>query len=89
MNYPRIHTAQVLDDTTLLIEFTNQEQKIYDISPLLNRPMFAPLRSPAFFKNFQIEPGGYAIAWNTEIDLSEYELWKNGVPIHPGISRMT
>jgi hypothetical protein len=41
--------------------------------------MFSPLRQPAFFKNFKVEPGGYAIVWNEEIDLSEYELWKNGV----------
>ena len=74
MNYPRIHTAQVLNDTTLLIEFTNQEQKIYDIRPLLNRPMFASVRSPAVFKNVQIEPGGDAIAWSTDMNLSEYEL---------------
>jgi hypothetical protein len=25
-----------------------------------------------------VEPGGYAVAWNSEIDISEYELWQNG-----------
>ncbi|WP_442937996.1 hypothetical protein [Nostoc sp.] len=41
--------------------------------------MFSPLRQPAFFQNFKVEQGGYGIVWNEEIDLSEYELWKNGV----------
>jgi hypothetical protein len=79
MNYPRIQEAKAIDDTTLVIEFTNQEVKKYDICHLLETPMFAPLRQPAFFKNFKVEPGGYAIVWNEEIDISEYELWKNGV----------
>jgi len=79
MKYPRIHQAKAIDDTTLVIEFTNQEVKRYDIRPLLETPMFSSLRQPAFFKNFKVEAGGYAIVWNEEIDLSEYELWKNGV----------
>jgi len=36
--------------------------------------MFAPLRQPAFFKDFKIEPGGYALVWNVDIDISEHEL---------------
>ena len=74
MQSPRIHQAKAIDDTTLVIEFTNQEIKRYDIRPLLETPMFSLLQQPAFFKNFKVEPGGYAIVWNEEIDLSEYEL---------------
>ncbi|MEH2027477.1 DUF2442 domain-containing protein [Nostoc sp.] len=47
----------------------------------LDTPMFSPLRQPAFLKNFKVEQGGYGIVWNEEIDLSEYELWKNGVSL--------
>ncbi|QTA83301.1 DUF2442 [Desulfonema limicola] len=43
--------------------------------------MFSALKNPAFFKNVQIEPGGYALIWNQDIDISEYEIWKNGTPI--------
>lgn len=39
--------------------------------------MFAPLDSRAFFKNVKVEQGGYAISWNEDIDISEYELWSN------------
>lgn len=79
MKYPQIHKARAIDDTTLVIKFTNGEIKKYDIRHILEVPMFSPLRQPAFFKNFKVEPGGYAIVWNEEIDISEYELWKNGV----------
>jgi hypothetical protein len=40
--------------------------------------MFAPLKNPSFFKNVKVETGGYAVYWNDNIDISEYELWKNG-----------
>jgi hypothetical protein len=43
--------------------------------------MFAPLRNASFFKNFRIESGGYGLVWNEDIDISEYELWKNGVSV--------
>ncbi|MBD2066457.1 DUF2442 domain-containing protein [Leptolyngbya sp. FACHB-671] len=76
---PRIKKARAIDDVTLVVEFTNQEIKKYDIRPLLKVLMFVPLQQPAFFKNFKVEPGGYGIAWNEDIDISEYELWKNGV----------
>ena len=79
MEYPRILSASVADDHTLIIEFTNQEVKQYNILNLLENPVFAPLRQPAFFRNFKIEPGGYGIVWSEEIDLSEYELWRNSV----------
>lgn len=81
MKCPRICKAKAIDDRTLIIEFTDREVKKYDVSHLLENSMFAPLRQPAFFKNFRVEPGGYGIVWNEDIDLSEYELWKNGVTV--------
>lgn len=79
MQYPRIHRAKAVNNTTLIVEFTNQEIKSYDVSHLFDVPMFSPLRKPAFFKNFKVEERGYGIVWNEDIDISEYELWKNGV----------
>ena len=81
MKYPRIHKAQAIDDNTLVVEFDNREIKKYDIRKLLRYPLFSPLRKPEFFRNFKIEPGGYAIVWNEDIDLSENELWNNGVTL--------
>lgn len=78
MKIPKIKYATIVDDHTLLITFTNGDQKKYDVSLQYDREMFAPLKEFAFFKNFYIEPGGYAISWNSNIDISEYELWKNG-----------
>ena len=81
MKPARIVSAQAIDDHNLIIKFTNNELRKYDISKLLDKPMFSPLKNPAFFRNFIIDSGGYALVWNEDIDISEYELWQNGISI--------
>lgn len=78
MNFPKVKSASAIDHHTLLVEFDNKEKKTYDVEPLLNREMFSPLKNHAFFKSVQVEQGGYAVVWNSEIDISEYELWQHG-----------
>lgn len=81
MQVPKIISAKAIGSTTLIVEFTSHEVKQYDISNLLTKPIFLPLQEVTFFRSFSIEPGGYGLVWNDEIDISEYELWKNGVVI--------
>jgi hypothetical protein len=78
MKYPRIKSAVAIDDHTLVIEFDNKQKKKYIITPLLEKEMFSPLKNPAFFKAVKVEQGGYAVAWGSNIDISEYELWSHG-----------
>ena len=85
---PKMISAQVIGDRTLLIEFSDREFNQYDISNLLNKPMFAPLKNPSFFKDFRIEAGGYGLVWNEDIDISEYELWENGVNLKYELAKL-
>jgi len=78
MQYPRIKSALAIDNHTLMIEFDNNEKKKYDVAPLLSRDMFSPLKTPTLFKTVKVEQGGYAVVWNEDIDISEYELWNHG-----------
>ena len=78
IKYPKIKSALAIDDRTLLVEFSNTEKRKYDITKLLLKEMFFPLKNPAFFKNFQVDPTGCGIVWNEDIDISEYEIWCNG-----------
>ena len=78
MQYPKIETAVPTENYTLVIEFDNQQIKEYDVTPLLENEMFYPLKEPSFFKNVRVESGGYAVVWNADIDISEYELWMRG-----------
>ena len=78
MNAPKIESVIPLEGHLLLVTFSNGKRKTYDTHRLMGREMFAPLKNAAFFKNIAIEPGGYAVSWSSEIDLSEHELWQYG-----------
>ena len=78
MIVPKIKSAKALGDFTLEILFDNDQKRTYDVKPLLSRETFTPLKSAAFFKSVQVEPGGYAVVWNSDIDICEYELWRHG-----------
>ena len=81
MKHPTIKSVTAIDDHNLLVEFDNSTKKKYDVSPLLDKAMFSPLKNPTLFKAVTVEQGGYAVAWNNEIDISEYELWRHGQPV--------
>jgi hypothetical protein len=81
MKVPKIVSAEAIDNSTLMVEFSNGDRKQYNISKLLEKPMFSPLKNSGFFRSFQVDASGYGIAWNDEIDLSEYELWQNGTEV--------
>lgn len=81
MNTPKILSVETLEDKKLLVRFVNGVEKIYDCKPLLSLDMFEILRNEAFFKAVKVDSGGYGISWNDDADLSEYELWTNGVEV--------
>ena len=76
--YPKIESVTPLADFKLRVTFANGVEKIYDCQPLLADSHFALLQSPALFRTVQVDPGGYGISWNDDLDLSEAELWRNG-----------
>jgi hypothetical protein len=65
------------DDFLLLIKFENGIEKKFDVKPLLELPVFLPLKDKAVFKI--VCNKGYFIEWqNEEIDLSAHTLWHEG-----------
>jgi hypothetical protein len=81
MDTPKILSVQALENKKLLVKFVNGIEKIYDCNPLLNMDMFEVLKNDAFFKAVKVDSGGYGISWSDDADLSEYELWTNGVEV--------
>lgn len=78
MNYPKIVSAKVIDSRSLLIKFDNNQKRLYDITRLLDKEMFAPLRNESLFRTVRVDVGGYAVIWQSDIDISEHELWLHG-----------
>ena len=84
MNVPKIKSVIPLEERRLLVTFANGVQKVYDCQKVLNLERFRLLKHEAFFKAVRIDPGGYGVSWDDETDLSEYELWNNGVEVEQG-----
>jgi hypothetical protein len=85
MDTPKISSVQALENKKLLVKFVNGVEKIYDCNPLLRMEMFEVLKNDAFFKAVKVDSGGYGISWNEDADLSEYELWTNGVEVEVAV----
>ncbi|HHY80401.1 MAG TPA: DUF2442 domain-containing protein [Thermoanaerobacter sp.] len=77
----KVVSVKATDDYKLIVVFDNGTVKEYDMKPKLNEWPFEMLKNKAFFKAVKVDAGGYGVSWNTEIDLSEYELWENGKEI--------
>jgi len=81
MNCPKVQAVKAIDGHTLLVEFDNQQKRQYDVAPLFAKEMFSPLKNEVLFKSVKVDTGGYAVVWNEDIDISEYELWRHGQPL--------
>lgn len=81
MEIPRILSVCPQEEKKLLVKFSNGVEKIYDCGQILQLETFQLLRTEAFFRAVKVDPGGYGISWNDDIDLSEYELWTNGIEL--------
>lgn len=79
--YPTIKYVEPLSDYRLFVIFDNGVIKVYSMKEKLKSLVFQPLHDITLFKKAHVGSGGYGVVWNDRIDLSEYELWKNGVEI--------
>lgn len=78
--YPKILDVKPKKGKRLLVTFNNGIKKIYDCSPLIDDDIFKPLMNDALFNSVQADKHGYGVIWTDELDLSESELWINGLP---------
>ena len=79
MIYPKIKNVKTIKDRYIEVVFDNGCKKKYDIEKKIKDKRFEALKNKGFFKSVKIDSGGYGISWNDEIDISEYELWKEGI----------
>ena len=80
----KIIDVKALDNFILHVCFNNGIKKSYDVKQLFARfpDMFYPFKyNPALFKNVNIDCGGCGVSWNENIDISEFELFENGVDL--------
>ena len=81
MKHPKIKYVEPLKDYRLFIIFDNGIIKTYSLKEKLNNQIFSPLKDEKLFNSVQVDIGGYGVIWNDDIDLSEFELWENGIQL--------
>ena len=78
----RISEVQPVENMNLIVTFENGVVKLYDTKQLLKQfPYYDKLKDESFFKCVKVDCGGCAVAWDSDIDISEVELWEGGIII--------
>lgn len=78
----KIANVVPLSNMQLLVFFENGVIKKFDVKPIIKDfPEFAVLKEPAMFQMVKVEPRGYGVSWNEDLDCSEGELWENGIEV--------
>ena len=74
----KISGVRPLDDYKIWVRFNTGEAKIFDFSPLLNTPAFAPLKDKEVFNSVYIDYG--VTVWlDGDIDIAPEYLFDNGL----------
>ena len=69
-----VASATVVGDLRMLVTFTTGETRLFDASPLLKMPAFAPLANPDVFRGYVIDHG--VVCWsNGGIDLAPEKMY--------------
>jgi len=76
----KVKRVEALKELCLLVTFENDVKKIYDVKQLFEQfENYKKLEDIKLFNSVKVDCGGYAVSFNDEIDISEVELWENGV----------
>jgi hypothetical protein len=65
---PYVKQVRSINDYCLHLIFENGEERIFDVTPYLDRGIFASLKDPKLFSTVRVVAG--SIEWENELDLS-------------------
>jgi len=71
---PTVITVEPENNYKLLITFENNENRLFDVKPFLDKGIFTELKSIDYFKKVKVSFG--AIQWPNEQDFSKDTLYK-------------
>ena len=81
---PRIKAVQYKDPHKLVITFSNDEIKLFDLSSYLKYPVYKPLQDPVFCKKAKVAFG--TVVWDDVIDFGPDTLYLESKPYMEKIS---
>jgi hypothetical protein len=77
MERPRALRVETRPDYNLLVTFTNNEKRLFDVRPYFAFKPFAELQSPALFDT--VKPAGLSVEWLHGQDICPDDLYYNSV----------
>jgi hypothetical protein len=77
---PRVISAQCQDDYRVTVTFSNNEQRIIDISPYLSFGVFGKLKDINLFQQVRVAFG--TIEWPGGVDLDPEFVWQKSIPLN-------
>ena len=75
--YLSVKSVRSLDDYKLLLQFENDEKKIFDVSPYLDLGKFSELRDISLFNSVKISFD--TIEWANKLDLDPELLYRESI----------
>lgn len=83
MPNPKWHVMEVkpLQDYRMLLTFADGEKRVYDATPLLEKPICAALKEPSFFARARAAYG--TVVWSDDIDIAPEHLYESSIPYEP------
>ena len=75
---PRPVDVRPLEGYRLLVTFQNDERRIFDMSSLLDLPMYQKLKNKGLFSLAKAD--GMCVFWNDEIDLCPDMVYTDSIP---------
>lgn len=75
----KIVSVEPLDDYKVLLTFSNNEKRIKDMKPYLDKGVFKKLKDKNFFNSVHISFD--TISWDDEIDICPDTLYETSIPL--------
>ena len=72
----RIHDARVCGPHSLQLRFSDGTTKQVDVRPLLDGPIFEPLRDPAYFASASLDTICGTVVWPNGADFAPEALYE-------------
>ena len=67
---PRIIKGRYVSDYVIEVQFADGRKGTIDLQEELWGPVFEPLRDPAYFRRFRVDPELHTIVWENGADFS-------------------
>jgi len=87
MAYSAVTSVAALANYRLLLGFANGDQRVFDVTPYLDKGVFAALKDMSVFRSVRVNFD--TVEWANGADLCPEVLYELSVPVAPGLTEVS